>query len=470
MKKDVQIFITVQDHKLKLYPAAKVHIRAFDTKKWQSVSYDKNTLQFSRKGLNTGKYELRIRGEKEWIEDIRTIKLHVGDNFIRSAIAPPNESYYVAADGEKVFFKPDERKMLLYVQGADLHEIVPNLAKKAKLKISDPIVPLGQEVQPDNATFLISLSGSATERKMAIERIQNLVQQQFLEAGLTGRIAAPMFKGETIIEGLTNELIVRFKSEVTEEQAQQIAKRYGFTVLRRITYLGNAYLWRYRDLPDYDLLKIAEELIAKYPIVYAEPNIIFQISLDVYNPNDFLYPVQPHLQLINADDAWDTLDDINANLRAGSPNITIAVFDGHGVDPTHPDLTGNLADGTAKMSANWDFVNMTNQTFANLGGDHGTACASSATGRFDNVFGITGLAGNCHLIGVRLPNSVDGINMADAWIWAAGFTTGSTNPNFPFQLSTGADVISNSWGIYGGALTNAIKDALDFLTVYGRGG
>jgi hypothetical protein len=470
LRKDCRLLVSVHDHNLTLYIEARVEARASKTGRWRRLRYDKRFERFVLAGLEPGEYAIRITGKRGWTTDKRTIRLHVGDNFIYSAIGPRNTPYYEAADAEKVFFKPDGRKMLLYAQGANLHEIVPDLVKKAKLKISDPVVPPGQEVQPDNATFLISLSGSAAERERAIQRLQNLVQQQFPQVGLIGRLAAPMFRGETIVEGLTNELIVRFKSEVTEEQAQQIAKKYGCTIQRRITYLGNAYLWRYKDLPDYDLLKIARVLMAEHPVVYAEPNIIFQITLDVYNPNDFLYPEQPHFQVINADDAWDTLDDINVNLRSGSPNITIAVFDGNGVDPTHPDLTGNLTDGTAKMSANFDFVNMINQTFANLSGDHGTKCASSATAGFDNAIGVAGLAGNCHLIGARNPTSWSGIDIADAWIWAAGFTTGSTNPNFPAQLTSGADVISNSWGVTWGALTNAIKDALDFLTVYGRAG
>lgn len=470
MKNDANIFVSAQDHKLNPYVEADVQIRGLDAKKWQSVSYDKNIQRFSRKGLEPGKYELRIRGKKGWSEDSRSIKLHAGNNFVYSTLAPEGTPYYVAADGEKAFFEPDESKILLYGQGKNLHDILPKLIRKVGSKLGDPIVLPGQKVQPDNATFMISLPESVAERKKALVSLHSIVEEQFPSIGLTGRLAAPMFRGETVIEGLTNELVVRFESGVTEQQAQQIAKRYGFTVLRHIAYIGNAYLWQHGDLPNYRLLNIARELVDKFPVRYAEPNIIFQIEQDVYNPNDFLYLEQPHFQVINADDAWDTLDDINVNLRAGSPNVTIAVFDVNGVAPNHPDLTGNLTDGTAKMSANFDFVNWANQTVANLTGDHGTQCASSATGRFDSNIGGTGLAGNCHLIGARLPAAASGVDMADAWIWAAGFNTGSTNPNFPAQLATDADVISNSWGITWGLLTNAIKDALDFLTVYGRGG
>lgn len=468
MKNQARILVNVQDHKLNFYPEANVQIRLSETRKWRAVSYAKTLQCFMLKGLKPGEYELQVQGKKGWEDDLRTIKLHTGDNYVYSTLGPKKTPYYVAAEGEKVYFQPDESKILLYAQGRDLHNTLPKLIHKIGLKLGEPIVPPGQEVEHDNMAFLISLPGSSENREKSLHELQNLIEQTFPSVGLTGILAAPMFRGESIVEGLTNELIVKFKSEVTEEEAEKIAKRYKFQVLRKISYLGNAYLWRSAGLPNYDLLKIVHELIAKFPVLYVEPNIVIQIELDVYNPNDFLYPEQPHFQVINADDAWDTLDDINVNLRTGSPNVTIAIFD-QGLDPTHPDFTGNLTDGTPKISANWDFVNMANQTFANLGGDHGTKCSSSAAGAFDNNIGATGLAGNCHLIGARRTGPTSIVDLTDGWIWAAGFPTGSTNPSFPPQLATGADIISNSFG-GGFPWNNSLKDALDFLTVYGRSG
>lgn len=475
MKNRATILVFVQDYKLNPFIDAIVQIRDLDARKWQNVSYDKNTQRFALRELKPGRYELRVRGEKGWTEDVRTLMLHVGNNSIFSTLAPEGTPYYIGVDREKVYFQPDESKILLYAQGKDLHQILPKLIEKAGLKLGDPLVPPRQKVQQDNATFVISLPKSATERKNALANLYNVIKEQFPNVGLTGRLAAPMFRGENAVEGLTNQLVVKFESSVTEQMAEQIANRYKFIVVRRVNYLGNAYLWESGDIPSYGLLKVARELINNFPVLYAEPNVLIQLEQDVYNPNDYLYAEQQHLQVIHADDAWDTLDNINVNLRAGSPNVTIAVFDGDGVSPNHPDLTGNLTDGTAKMVANFDFVNWANQTVANLGGDHGTQCCSSAAGRFDNGVGSTGLAGNCHLIGARRGGSATIVDIADGWIWAAGFPVreqlppGTLNPNFPAQLATGADIISNSWG-GGFAWSNTLKDAIDFVTVYGRGG
>jgi hypothetical protein len=113
---------------------------------------------------------------------------------------------------------------------------------------------------------------------------------------------------------------------------------------------------------------------------------------------------------------------------------------------------------------------MAPQTVAGLSGDHGTQCAGSATATFNNARGIAGVAPNCHLIGARIPSPATGIEMADAFVWAAGFNTGTTNPSFPAIPGRVADVISNSWGVSNAALSSAMRDCLDFLTVYGRGG
>jgi Subtilase family len=139
------------------------------------------------------------------------------------------------------------------------------------------------------------------------------------------------------------------------------------------------------------------------------------------------------------------------------------------VAPDHPELTATLTDGTNKLVQSFNFNAMAPQTVAALIGDHGTQSAGSATAAFNNSLGIAGVAPNCHLIGARYPSPATGIEMADAFIWAAGLPTGNPPP-FPGPPARPADVISNSWGLSGVALSAPLKDCFDFLTVYGRGG
>ncbi|MHA1909164.1 MAG: S8 family serine peptidase [Candidatus Thorarchaeota archaeon] len=465
-----RLLVLVVDFDSNSYDSAIVGIKTSDTDEWRKLEYDKVLQRYVGAGLSSGEIQLKVTGEKGWTDDERRIELHTGDNFVQSRLGPEDMPYYLAAGGAKAFFKPDPSKIILYVGGKDHEKRVHAILSKNDIKIGEQILSPGQDPERDIPAYPILLPKSQEDKAEKIMQLEKLIQEEFPEAGLRGRLGLPMVRREKYIDGLTNELIVRFEPHVTIEEAERIAEEYSFDIIRPIKYLGNAFLFRSLKKLDYDIIRVAKELMEKQPVLSAEPNIIIQIETFVYDPNDFLYPEQPHFQVINADDAWDLLDDINPNIRAGSPDVTIAVFDPYGVDPNHPDLTGNLTDGSVKMAANFDFWNFVTQTSANLGGDHGTKCASSATARFDSITGATGLAGNCHLIGARLPSTVALLDLADGWIWAAGFPTGSTNPSFPAQLVQGADVISNSWGNPWAALHDTIKAALDFLTTYGRGG
>ena len=466
MKNSATLMILVQDMLLRPYEKAEAHVRSLGGRRWLAISYDDKLRRYV-KVVEPGRYELRIRGEPGWAEDLRTVTLHPGRNSLFSALAPEGMPYYAGVDGEKVYFEPDAGRLLLHVQGQDLHAKLPGLVEQVGLKLGESLAAPGRKAQPDRATFPIELPGPPDERKETLARLRAVVEELLPQAGLSGRLAAPMLRGEGVVEGLTNELIVKFRPEVTEPEAAAIADKFGFRVVRRVTYLGNAYVWARDTVPGYELLDVARALMDEFPVLYAEANLLLQFEEDVFNPDDYLYPEQPHLQVIHADDAWDTLDDIDVNLRAGSPGVTVAVCDGEGISPNHPDLTGNLTDGTAKMVSDFDFVHWVNQAVAGLSGEHGTQCASSAVGRSNNAIGSAGLAGNCHLIGLRRGSTV--LDIVDSWIWAAGFPTGSVNPAFPAQLATGADVLSCSWG-GGYAWTNTFRDGLDFLTVYGRGG
>ena len=266
---------------------------------------------------------------------------------------------------------------------------------------------------------------------------------------------------------------MRFRNEVKRIEVDRLAAAHGLVVTREIRHAGNAFLLLKKGEPTYDILEAADALLASGRVDYVEPNLLFVCESDQYVPNDPLFGQVPHLTLINADDGWDRLDDVNVNLRGGSPSITIGVIDTLGVTPNHPELTANLTDGTGKLVSDMNFAvsPVVAQTVPGLGGDHGTNCAGSATAAFDDNRGLPGVAPNCHLIGARIGGSANVVLMADIYLWVAGFLNGSTTPGFPAAPpALAADVLSSSWGSTGLALSNTIRDCFDFLTTYGRGG
>ncbi|HEX8230916.1 MAG TPA: S8 family serine peptidase [Chloroflexia bacterium] len=430
------------------------------------------TLQATE--LSPGPYEVRVSdSEMDLQPEEREVELSPGHNSVTVVLGREGQPFFYA-NGVKVYFEPDERSFLVVARGDRAADILPRLLKRHKLE-STPVVRPSQnggrgEVEGPSDTSFVSVNlGSGQTIERAAETVRQIADE-LRQQGIRVMTALPLRRGDNPVMGLMNELVVRFSDSITRNEAERIAQQFGLTVERPILYAGNAFLLSRPGGPSYDMLVIAQVLQQQFPVLYAEPNLLQQLEVDQYTPNDTLWANLTHLPLINCDDAWQTLGAIDVNIRGGSADITIAVFDPHGVAPDHPEFTANLTDATSKLVTSFNFNSMSAQTVAALGGDHGTQCAGTATAAFDNNRGIAGVAPNCHLIGARLPSPATGIEMADAFIWAAGFNTGNTDPSFPALPARSASVISNSWGANNVPLTAALRDCFDFLTIYGRGG
>lgn len=406
---------------------------------------DRVTLHVSAKGFESETHTVVLRDQVTQV----VIGLRQGGQL----------SYSYGSD--RLSFVPVENAFLIHVRGAKAADTFPKIAKKLEISWR-PVSPQGGKAPDD---LFLRVEGGA-------ERVQELAKE-LLRAKLTADISRVIEHGERPPLGLTNELVVRFHDSVKRPEAERMAASVGLRITREVRHAGNAFVLVREEEPSYDLLKAADTLAKNGRVVYVEPNLTFVIEADQYTPNDPLWGQVPHLRLIDADDAWDLLDNVAVNLRGGSPNITIAVIDLDGVAPNHPDLTANLTDGTGKLvsSTNFAATPIVAQTVAGLGGDHGTQCAASATAAFDENRGLPGVAPNCHLIGARIMGAANAVLMADIYLWVAGFLNGSAATGFPAAPpARAADVISSSWGSTGLALSNTIRDCFDFLTTYGRGG
>lgn len=423
--------------------------------------------------LPPGAYELHaVARDGDLGPESRAVDVSPGHNTFNIVLGRKGEPFFYAGD-ERVYFEGDDSTFLLVARGEGAPETVPRVLAEHGFEGEPLPVVLepgaGEQVEPaDTAYVAVRLAGG--ERLEEAEGRIGAMVAALQRRGLEVKSALVVRRGERPIVGLTSELVVRFAASVTREEVDAIAKEYGLRNERSVLYAGNAFLLTRPGGPTYELLAIAQRLHEDPRVVYAEPQLLQQLELDQFTPNDTLWGNLTHLPLINCDDAWQTLGNISAAIRGGSAGITIAVFDPLGVTPNHPDLTANLTDGTSKLVQSFDFSAMVPQTVAGLAGDHGTQCAGTATAAFNNNLGIAGVAPNCHLIGARVPSPATGIEMADAFIWAAGFNTGATAVGFPALPARAADVISNSWGVSNALLSAALRDCFDFLTVYGRAG
>ncbi|HTD38369.1 MAG TPA: S8 family serine peptidase [Candidatus Limnocylindrales bacterium] len=279
----------------------------------------------------------------------------------------------------------------------------------------------------------------------------------------------------------SNELIAKFKPEVTREQIAELARGLGLEIVRWIPNIGNAVLLRARGPATARVFSHADKLLETGLLEYAEPNLVSTVVYDSITPTDYLYPLQWHLPTAQLNDAWQALNDgLDPTRKYGDPGIIVGVFD-EGVDPTNPEFTTTVSDGTAKYFAAYDFDHMVaNNDFVtgNAAVNHGTRCAGIAAASTDDpssvagvTEGVAGAAGNCRILGVRVPWSGAELQFSDMYIWAAGFDPHSATAGFPAPLARGVDVLTNSIGVFPGMpISGLMRDTFDFCTGYGRGG
>jgi hypothetical protein len=366
------------------------------------------------------------------------------------------------------YFDARPELRLLHVKGEDAHGQAGRALKREKL--SHSIVEGPDRHQANDALLLVKV-GKGRQLSERRKKLEAGVVESLRQAGLGARISVPGFVKGEVAFGISDEIVVQFESSATKAQIQAFAKEYDLDQLRPLVWMGNAFLFRHTGGASMELLDLVERLKQSSLVAFAELNLIHRVKPHAFTPNDFLYPATPHLQLIQADDAWEAIETSTTVPAGGSPDIVIGILDPYGVDPDHPELTGALSDGSQKQIANFDFSRWVPQTNPNLEAEHGTQCAGSATGKFDNGIGNCGVAPNCRLIGARIDLTASSTDIADAWVWMAGFPTGSTHPGFPAQLTNGADIISNSWGLPPTAPDlDTLRSALDFLTTYPRNG
>jgi serine protease len=196
-----------------------------------------------------------------------------------------------------------------------------------------------------------------------------------------------------------------------------------------------------------DTLRLVRVLQARPGVRHAQPNYIYRTF---FEPNDPLYPLQWHYELINLPAAW-------AHTR-GDASVVVAVID-TGVLADHPDLQG-------KLTAGYDFVDMDDNPEDPGGGTgfHGTHVAGTVAAAFDNALGVAGVGGATMIMPVRALGDGGGEDwdIVMAVRWAAGLDVFDEDDNLIFKgANPRADIINMSFGGPGNseALRNAIQEA-----------
>ena len=238
----------------------------------------------------------------------------------------------------------------------------------------------------------------------------------------------------------TNELIVRTKSNLTQEQESTIRE---FGRYQKNKHNNSLYLI------DTDEKEIDE--VTHKKAILENLSFIKTVQINQYFTlqdcsNDPLYDRQWYLENtgtplqfngtpgadIQVNDAW--------NISKGT-DIIVAILDS-GIDTLHSEFTGRLLPGFDAFAT--DSINTNGYPFLNFDQNaHGTACAGIVGAAQDNEIGISGVAPEAILVPVRIFFYIELNNQIVPFTNMNALLTGSA-----YSWNTiGADVISCSAGL-----------------------
>ena len=315
--------------------------------------------------------------------------------------------------------------------------------------------------------FQFADAPSPGDRRDAAAVIRDIV-------GDRARIGVPVDLQPGQAKVIDNRFATRFRDGVDAETIKQLVEEAGGRVLRRFRQTRNAYLI---ELPDGDVLAslaTVEDWARRDLLVYGEPDVMAQITDDVFPdtaPTDPTFTNQANLTLQQVDVAWRIMRAAGPNITIGDPAVRVATLD-RGVDIDHPDIGGNLTDGTPQLERAFDFDGMRQMTAAGYAPDtsHGMGVYGIIAALTDNGVDMSGIAPNTHQLGLERPDLTDA-NYPDILLWAAGFDTDNGTSGWPAEpISPGAAIISCSHGSDGLALSGIMDDTLQELADNGRGG
>lgn len=321
----------------------------------------------------------------------------------------------------------------------------------------------------DGAVWLFRFTREASPelRREASEVIRELI-------GDTVRVGIPVDLHPNQVKVIDNRFVVRFREEIEKNRIDALVEEEQGRLLRDFIQAPNTYLV---ELPAGDFRQNLETIEAwrkRGLLVYGEPDIMAEFVDDQFPadpPDDPTYPNQDNLTLQNVDDAWQTLNDVDADLTLGNPDVYVATLD-RGVDLDHPDINDDLTDGTEQIARCFDFSDMRECTVPGYSPDtdHGMGVYGIIAAHTDNGEAIAGIAPNTHQIAIERPR-LRSSDYPDVLCWAAGFTTGNSDPDWPDEpLDPGADIISCSHGSDGLALSGIMDNTFQTLAQDGRDG
>ena len=270
---------------------------------------------------------------------------------------------------------------------------------------------------------------------------------------------------DKVLHFTTDEVIVKFKSNVSGFAIQNLNRLYNTKIIEQINSFENTYLISLNPNSIDNVFEVSGKYSITQFVEFAQPNFIrvgmllaeeFE-TVPPYVPNDTMIPNMWHIRNtgnnipdsvlgtpgcdMNMIKAWD--------ITTGNPNVLIAIVD-TGIDTNHTDLRDNLCDRTLWYDAYDNDQKPYDEHY------HGTGVSGTALAVGNNIQGTAGVAFNCRVMPVRVFGPFP----------AAATTDLILGKGLNWAWTRGAAIINCSWG--GGIPTPFITHAIQNAVNYGR--
>lgn len=304
--------------------------------------------------------------------------------------------------------------------------------------------------------------------KMQIVKLNSQESEESLEPMITYLKSIPDFEyvspvfslpenfGSSKVRiGYLNELIVQFKPDMPSEDVSGYIQRNNFQIIQKLDLSGGE-TYSLRISPQLNSVSVANEIFESGIANYSEPNFFQTNLLQNYTPNDQFFSSQWSVKNtgsnvpggisgtvdcdMDVDSAWD--------ISLGSNAVIVSIVD-TGIDTLHPDLSAKIVNGKGYNF----YSNNSNSMDDNA---HGTCCAGIVAASGNNTIGVSGIAPNAKIFGIKIFNSL------------GNTTTAAITNGLIYTKTSGCWVSSNSWG--GGAAISAADNAIADGVATGRGG
>jgi len=235
-------------------------------------------------------------------------------------------------------------------------------------------------------------------------------------------LATPPDNQADVSDFSSQQILVRFKRDVTLPEAAEIHRQLGGQVKETIAGIGVQVL----TVPKGQVMEKVKGYSANARVAYAEPDFVAQA---LGSPGDPGFANQWGMVKVEAPQAW--------GVTTGSSSVNIAILD-TGVDLDHPDLGDKIV-----INTNFSTGNTTDDVYG-----HGTHVAGIAAASTNNGIGVAGMGHDSSIMNVKvLGDTGSGTysSVASGIIWAA---------------DNGAQIISMSLG--GWSSSQTLEDAVNY--------